>query len=96
MDSHLHTISSILSNVARSLLITTAKPFSCLRLCPDQTSSVSTSALLDVLASREALPQVREEVALLLNVAFTEQGCNGPCGLLSMVEGDAPVLCQKS
>lgn len=50
-----------------------------------------TSTLLNVLASSEALPQVAEKVALLLDVAFTKQRSNGPGSLFGMVERNATV-----
>jgi hypothetical protein len=60
---------------------------------PDQASSVRTSPLLNVLARSEALPQVAEEVALLLDVAFTKKRSDSPCSFLSMVKGDASAEC---
>lgn len=48
-----------------------------------------TSTLFNVSACSEALPQIDKEVALLLDVAFTEKRSNSPCGFLSVVERDA-------
>lgn len=67
-----------------------------LGLGPYQATSLRAGARLDVLALGEALPQVAEEVRLLLDVAFTKQRSNGPGSLLSMIEGNAPILCQQS
>jgi hypothetical protein len=46
-------------------------------------------ALLHNLARRKRRPQIRKEVGALLNVALTEHGCNSPCCLLAVVEGNA-------
>lgn len=50
-----------------------------------------TRSRLNVLAVGKALPQVTEKVGLLLNVAFTKQGRNGPGCLLGMVERNTTV-----
>jgi hypothetical protein len=59
-----------------------------LALGPYQTTNLLTLSRHNVLALRERLPQVGEEVGPLLNVLVAKQGCDGPGSFLTVVERD--------
>jgi len=59
---------------------------------PHKRTSLGTGSRNNILARRERLPQVGEEVGALLNVPLAEKWCNSPGRLLAVVKGNAAVL----
>jgi hypothetical protein len=62
-------------------------------LGPHKASLLGTNTLLNELAGHEALPEVTQEVGLLLDVLLSKERGNGPGSFLCVVERNAAREC---